>query len=91
MYAPAIFVICTCSARGRYVRTASTSRPRAEKEAARIVEGLALEGWTLEAKQTPAPGDPDGEAAGVPAVVEVSHLKNPAGEWLNVELLLIYQ
>lgn len=80
-----IYIICTYNNGGRYVKTATTNRERADVEAARVVEGYAADGWTVrQTEQIPA-GE-WGEGPGDPSVIEVFHLRNAAGDWCNVEL-----
>lgn len=82
-----IYIICTCNQRGRFVKTATTDETRADASAARLVDWFASMGWNVEETQT----IPDGEqleptGPGVPDVIQVYHLRNAAGEWLNVEI-----
>ena len=81
-----IYIICTYNSRGRYVQTATPNRNRAALLAARLVEDYTADGWNNTETQT-IPADEWKQAGpGVPAVVEVTHLRNAAGDWCNVEL-----
>ena len=80
-----IYIICTASAGGRYLNGAATEQDKARAEAARAVVNFTCDGWRL--TETKAiRQEPDAAAAGEPAVVEVHHLRNKAGDWCNVEL-----
>lgn len=81
-----IYIICTYNSRGRYVQTATPNRNRAALLVARLVEDYTADGWNNTETQT-IPADEWKQAGpGVPAVVEVAHLRNAAGDWCNVEL-----
>ena len=82
-----IYIICTREAGGRYVQTATTDRNRADVEAARLLGNYAAAGWNVEQRQIiPLAEQFEPVAPGVPAVIEVYHLKRRPGEWENVEL-----
>lgn len=82
-----IYILCTYNECGRFVKTATTDETRAEVLAARLVRAFSSMGWNNEETQI----IPDAEqleptGPGVPDVIKVYHLRNAAGEWLNVEI-----
>lgn len=87
-----IYIICTRDSRGRYVRAATSNRAKAHADAERCAgEYVELYAYALterqQIRQEPgAPTPPD-----VPAVVEVLHLTNAKGEFLNVEIYRVQE
>ena len=82
-----IFIICTWNQRGRFIKTATRNEARAEQSAARLVDMFKTTGYTLgETQIIPDAEQLEPTGPGVPDVIKVYHLRNEAGEWLNVEL-----
>lgn len=82
-----IYIICTYNAGGRYVRTGTNDANRAGAEAARLVESFAADGWNLtETQIIPDSEQPEPIEPGFPAVIQVFHLRNAAGDWCNIEV-----
>lgn len=82
-----IYIICTYNAGGRYVQTGTTDANRAGAEAARLADDYAAAGWNLTETQTiPDSEQPERIGPGFPAVIQVLHLRNAAGDWCNIEV-----
>lgn len=79
-----IYVICTCSERGRFVLDATTDRREAEDTARRLTVGYMETGYEL--TEPTAQRIKDADTQDAPAVVLVWHLRAPGGRWANVEV-----